>query len=223
MNQVASVESPLLSMQRKNRTREITIHDPRAAAVFTRSPLRRILLQFAAQPRNLAEVAGALGLDLKQLHHAVTKLCRLGLVEVVAEQARAGRAIKLYQCSSASYFIPTRVAPEPFSRGLAKELQEAIARDAAAALEGMAFTLDDQGRVAGRMVQRKGAKTAAPLDSWRILRLSAAQAQQLKEELGAVLDRWQGETDRKGAVYLVHTGMARRLDGSGATDNPGAD
>jgi hypothetical protein len=59
--------------------------------------------------------------------------------------------------------------------------------------------------------------------AWRILRLSARQAQQLKEELGAVLDRWQAKAEGQGVVYLVHAGMARRLNNSGATDNPGAD
>lgn len=206
-------------MQHDSRSRQFTIRDPRAAAVFTQSHLRRILLQFAEQPRSIAEVAGELDIDLKQLHHAVTKLCRLGLVEVVEERQRAGRKIKLYRCAGQSYFIPCAVTPAPFSQGLAKELQSAIARDVAATAEGMEFWLDAQGRVSGRMVQKRGA-ASPPLDSWRILRLSAPQASLLKQELTKVLDRFQNDAGVGGQVYLVHTGMARRPDHIGATDNP---
>jgi hypothetical protein len=205
-------------MQQEALSRQVTISEPRAAAVFTDSHLRRILLQFAGQPRGMAEVASELALDIKQLHHAVTKLHRLGLVEVVEERQRAGRSIKLYQCSGSSYFIPNRAAPVPFSRGLAKELQSAIERDAAATIEGMVFYLDPQGRVSGQWVEKPAARQA-PLDSWRILRLSPAQARALKQELGEVLDRFQKLADASGTVYLVHTGMARRLEHSGATDN----
>ena len=206
-------------MQHDSRSRLFTIRDPRAAAVFTQSFLRRILLQFAGQPRGIAEVAGELAVDLKQLHHAVTKLHRLGLLEVVEERPRAGRSIKLYRCAGERYFIPCELTPVPFSRGLAQELQGAIARDVSATAQGMEFWLDAQGRVSGRMVPRRGTGMP-PLDSWRILRLSTTQASLLKQELTAVLDRFQNEEGGGGQVYLVHAGMARRPDHVGATDNP---
>lgn len=206
-------------MQHETRSRQFTIRDPRAAAVFTQSPLRRILLQFAGQPRGVAEVAADLSIDLKRLHHAVTKLYRLGLLEVVEERPRAGRSIKLYRCAGDSYFIPGEVTPATISGGLAKELQGAIARDVAATTVGMEFWLDAQGRVSGRMVPRRGA-AMPPLDSWRILRLSASKAALLKQALTQVLDRFQNEADVGGQVYVVHAGMARRPDHVGATDNP---
>ena len=103
--------------------------------------------------------------------------------------------------------------------GPAKELQSAIARDAAATVEGMVFTLDAVGRVSGHVVEKPSAGLS-PLDSWRILRMSVSQASRLKKELAQVLDRFQREADAKGHVYLVHTGMAQRLNHVGATDNP---
>lgn len=186
--------------------------------MFTHSRSRRILLQFAAEPRSVGEVARALAIDLKQLHHAVTRLCRLGLLQVVDERKRAGRQIKLYRCAADSFFIPAAVAPAPFSLGLARELQEAIVRDAATSVKGMTFSLDTEGRVAGKVIEMPGAGTP-PLDSWRILRLNATQARRLKQEMRKVLDRFQAEPASGGQVYLVHAGMARRLDHWGATDN----
>ncbi len=84
---------------------------------------------------------------------AVTKLLRLGLVGVAQERQRAGRSIKLYQCTGQSYFIPSAAAPVPFSRGLAKELQCAIERDAAASIDGIVFYLDPEGRVSGQWIE----------------------------------------------------------------------
>ncbi len=46
-----------------------------------------------------------------------------------------------------------------------------------------------------------------------------ARARQLKQALAEVLDRFQADADEGGEVYLVHTGMARRPDHEGATDN----
>lgn len=194
------------------------IRDPRAAAVFTQSNWRRVLLQFARTPRALSEVARDLDMDLRHLHHFVTRLHRLGLVQVVAERKRGGRGIKLYRCTGESYFIPAAAVPAPFSRGLAKELRSAIERDAATSIEGMVFSLDPQGRVAGTWVEKPNVR-AAPMDSWRILSLNVAQAKQLKQELAEVLDRYQGAAEPRAEVYLVHVGMARRPDHVGATDN----
>lgn len=158
-------------------------------------------------------------MDLKQLHHAVTKLYRLGLLTVVEERERAVRRIKLYPCAGERNFIPCDVAAVPFSQGLAKELQGAIARDVAATAEGMEFWLDAEGRVSGRIVPKRSTGML-PLDSWRILRLSPAKARLLKQELTELLDRFQNEPGTGEQVYLVHAGLARRLDHVGATDNP---
>ncbi len=216
------MQHEILSRHTGNERNQVTIRDPRAAAVFAHSNLRRILLQFARRPRGVADVANELDVDLKQLHHAVTRLCRLQLLKVVQERKRAGRSIKLYQCTGQSYFIPIAAAPEHFSKGLAKELYDAIARDAASAVDGMVFSLDAQGRVSGRAVERHGAR-AVLMDSWRILRLSASAARQLKQELAKVLDRFQNQASSGEQVYLVHAGMARRLGHRGAIDNPALD
>jgi hypothetical protein len=197
----------------------ITIQDPRAAAVFAQSHLRRILLQFAGQPRSLADVSRALPIDIKPLHRMVSKLHRLGLLKVTAEQKRAGRPIRLYQAAAQRFFIPAAATSVPISNGLVQELREALSQDAAIAVKGMVFSLDDDGRVTGEVVARPGA-AFVPLDSWRILRLSAARAAQLKQELVSVLDRFQTETDPNGQVYLIHAGMARRRKHLGSTDNP---
>ena len=205
-------------MKDTNMSSAITLQDPRATAVFSQSHLRRILLQFAAQPRSIAEVAKDLQLDIKQLHQMVSKFHRLGLLVVTEERKRAGRAIRLYQAAAQRFFIPVAATPGLFSRGLAKELRKALAHDAAVAVKGMLFALDEDGRVIGEVVETPGV-AFVPMDSWRILRLSTARAAQLKQEMLKVLDRFQNELDTGGQVFLVHAGMARRREHRGATDN----
>jgi len=209
-------------MQASKRSSSLTIDDPRSAAVFGQSQLRRTLLQFARGPRSIAEVARESGLDLQRTHRAVTRLHGLGLLVVVEERRRAGRAIRLYEAAARRFFIPAAAMPASFSLGLALELREALDRDAAAAVRGMEFWLDDDGRVSGRIVAQPGAGFV-PMDSWRILRLSASRATQLQRELADVLDRFQREAGGAGAagsIYLVHTAVARRLEQVGAIDNP---
>jgi hypothetical protein len=205
-------------MEYRNMSSQVTVQNPRAAAVFTQSYLRRILLQFAAQPRSIAEVANELQIDIKQLHQIVSKFHRLGLLIITEQRQRAGRAIRFYQASAERFFIPAAATPALFSRGLAKELREALSRDAAIAVKGMLFSLDDDGRVLGQVVENPGA-AFVPLDSWRILRLSASRAAELKQEIFSLLDRYQNEIESSGQVFLIHAGMARRLEHRGATDN----
>lgn len=205
-------------MQDQHASRELTVDHPRAAAVFVQSHLRRILLQFAGRARSMAEVALALQMTLKRLHPLVLRLHRLGLLEVAEVRPRAGRAVRLYRTTAERFYIPARAVSASYSRGLVNELQLALARDAALAVDGMQFWLDDQGRVSGRFVERPGAGFA-PLDSWRILRLSAARAAELKQELGKVLDAFQALSEEEGQVYLVHAALARRHDHEGASDS----
>lgn len=195
----------------------ITIDDSRAASVFAQSHLRRTLLQFARQPRSIAEVAAELRIDIKQLHHRVKRFLTLGLLVVIEERKRSGRPIRLYQAAAQRFFIPANESVQ-FSQGLAKELRESIARDAAISVQGMEFSLDDDGRVFGQMIVRQNA-SFVPMDSWRILKLSPASAAKLKQAMVQVLDCFQDEADTGGQVYLVHAGMARRPEHSGAVDN----
>jgi hypothetical protein len=206
-------------MKHVNVSSEITIRDPRATAVFVQSHLRRILLQFAHQPRGVAEVANELQIDIRQLHQMVGKFHRLGLLVITEERKRAGRAIRLYQAAANRFFIPVAATPASFSRGLERELRLALDMDTAAGVEGMWFALDADGRVVGEVVKKTGA-TFVPLDSWRILRLSLERAAQLKQEMLNVLDRFQGDSEPGGQVFLAHAGMARRREHRGVTDNP---
>lgn len=97
------------------------ITDERAAAALSDPMLRRLVLSFVQVPRSIGEIAAESQIDIKRLHHHVTRLCQIGLLKVVGKRRRPGRAIKLYGASAEAFFIPFEVAPELFTEGLSRE------------------------------------------------------------------------------------------------------
>ena len=85
---------------------------------------RDVLGLFITQPRSVGQVAALTGLALKRVHYLATRFVALGLLEVVDEQARKGRAVKRYQSTAPSFYIPFAALPT------ADLLEHAQARDA---------------------------------------------------------------------------------------------
>lgn len=195
-----------------------TVRDPAAAAIFTNSRLRRILMLFAGEPRSVSEAAIASGIGLKQLHHHVRKLVGLGLLEVVAERRRAGRPLKLYRSRGTSFFIPEEIAPKPFHEELAVELRHCLAAANRRASRGMLLSLSEGGQPLASMLTEEH---SAPdgVEMWRILRLTSDEVRALRGEMRAVLDRFERATSGRGNVYLVHGAIARRGCDAGSADN----
>jgi hypothetical protein len=194
------------------------VRDPAAAAVFTSSRQRRMLMLFATRPRTISEAAAASGIELKSLHHHATKLCRLGLLEVVGERSRAGRPLKLYRTTGDSFFIPEHAAPKPFFAELAAELRECLATANCREGRGMLFTLGADGQPLARLMVDDEASREG-IEMWRILRLTGEELVSLRDELRAVVDRYEQKTAGRGAAYLVHQAIALRRRHSGSVDN----
>jgi hypothetical protein len=195
------------------------IGDRKSAAIFTDSNLRRLLLLFAAKPRSITQVAELVGRDVKRLHYLVTKLCALGLLKVAEQRKRGGRPIKLYQTVAPAFFIPLDMMPEHYSNGLAHEMMHCVSADAATSVAGISFTADSEGRPVGQVIEIDAPPIPAPLDSWRVLRLSKQQFLALKADMLALLDRYQSSSQGSGEIYLVHAAAARRIKESASLDN----
>jgi hypothetical protein len=55
---------------------------------------------------------------------------------------------------------------------------------------------------------------------WRVLRLNRAEAATLRNDMTALLNRYQATAGANGGdVFLVHAAIARRRDQSGSVDN----
>lgn len=205
------MEDPFLSRAR-------IVDDPRAAAIFGESTLRRMVLALAARPRSIGELARDSGMELRRLHYHVGRFCSLGLVEVAERRARAGRPVKIYRASAEAFFIPHEVAPVHFTEGLARELRSLLADDADRSGAGVLLHPGHGAEPIARMVRRREER-ASTAEMWRLLRLSPAAAEALAAELSALLDRYGRSGDGRGDVYLVHTALARRRGESFSVDN----
>lgn len=199
-------------------SRALRVTDARAAGALGDPMLRRLTLGFVGRARSLSEVAASSGLELKRLHHHVTRLCRLGLLEVVGGRPRRGRAIKLYQAAADSFFISSEIAPELFTEPLARELREAIRQREIRSGGGMLlYTGKDGAPLMRPVLDDAGSATAT--EFWKVLRLDAAQAARLRDDLKRLLDRYASQPNSRGKPYLVHAAVAQRSAPTVSVDN----
>lgn len=195
------------------------IRDPAVAAAFANSRLRRLLMVFASEPLSLTEASARANFDLKRLHYHVGRLSKLGLIEICAVRARAGRPIKLYRAVRDTFFIPEELFSRPFGEELSAELREGLGADSSRAARGLLLTVGRDGEPVGRVVKRHD-EPVESFELWRVLKLSSADIARLRSEIDAVLRRFQSNSSGRSQVYLIHAAAARRKDQSGPVDNP---
>ena len=175
------------------------------------------MLWFTRSPKSLAQAAAELGMNLQRLHYHVGRLTALGLLQVVEHRPRAGRAIKLYRASYDSFFIPDHIAPRGFSDALRDELHEALDDDLGHAGGGLLFTAARNGSARGRRV---GGGSAHSVEMWRVLALTPTAYAGLRDEMNALLNKYQRRAEAPGATpYLVNATLARRSSPEGIADN----
>ena len=194
------------------------ISDARAAAALSNPMLRRLVLTFSRQPRSIGEISAQTGIELRRLHHHVTRLCRMGLLRIDCERPRRGRPVKLYRASAESYFIPYEVATELLTEPLSRELRGRIRSENLKSEDGVLLTTDEDGVPLMRPVSSEGAAKRA-MEFWLILRLDPAEAKGLERDLKELLDRYAGRTTGHGKPYLVHAALAQRLAETVSVDN----
>ena len=88
-----------------------TVTDPVQARLLTDPKSKAFFKPFLARERSVAQAAELLGANVNTVLYRVKTLVRAGLLQVVDERRRAGRAIKLYRSAHDAYFIPFRHTP----------------------------------------------------------------------------------------------------------------
>ena len=190
-------------------TRPLRIEAPDQVAVFLDSKRRRILVSFMGRERSLSEAAAALAIPLNLLAYHVGRLLRLGLLQVVREQKRAGRPIRYYRAAADSFLIPAAAMGRRVGDGLTAELRSALDRaDPLSGASDMLVVLDEAGKP--RLERRGGNLDADACEYWRVLTLDRDQARLLTRDLRALLRRYEGTPGRGKRPYLAHVGLARR-------------
>lgn len=91
--------------------RWLTVTDPNQARALTDPAVLKYLEPFIARERTIKQVADELKLNLEAIYYQVKQLERLGLLTVVRQEARAGRATRIYSAVADGFFIPNRAEP----------------------------------------------------------------------------------------------------------------
>ncbi|HYN46940.1 MAG TPA: hypothetical protein VES64_09640, partial [Allosphingosinicella sp.] len=184
-------------------TRPMRIEAPDQVAIFLDSKRRRILVSFMGRERSLSEAAAALAIPLNLLAYHVGRLLRLGLLQIVREQKRAGRPIRYYRAAADSFLIPAAAMGRRVGDGLTAELRTAIERaDTLSGASDMLVVLDEAGKP--RLERRGGTVDADACEYWRVLILDRDQARLLTRDLRALLRRYEGTPGRGKRPYLAH-------------------
>lgn len=87
------------------------VHSAALAALLVDPGSRHYYSPFLARTRSVGEAAQELGCGLDTLLYRVKTFLKAGLLEVVGERRRAGRAVRLYRTVHDAYFIPHAVTP----------------------------------------------------------------------------------------------------------------
>lgn len=85
--------------------------DQTQARFLTDPAKKRFLLPFLARERRIAEAAADVGCSINRMLYQVRTLVDCGLVRVLREEPRAGRAIRVYRSVHDAYFIPFAATP----------------------------------------------------------------------------------------------------------------
>jgi hypothetical protein len=136
------------------------------------------------------------------LHYHLSHCLRLGLVEIVREQRRAGRAVKYYRAAAKSFFVPAELIVEMPGTAMNLKLRELLDLTLARSLEGLNFRHDGQrpraDLVADPALQR------GTVELWLDVGLTSTDAAELASELQAVADRFRARADAAAPRHLVH-------------------
>jgi hypothetical protein len=85
--------------------------EPLAAKLLVDDEAREVLGAFLGRSRSAQEAASDLGRDLDSVLYRVKRLLQAGLLVVVEERSRGGRAIKIYRSPFERWFVPFEALP----------------------------------------------------------------------------------------------------------------
>ncbi len=88
-----------------------TVTDPVQARLLTEPVSKEFFKPFLAHERSASEAADILKAGLNTTLYRIKTLLKAGLLQVVREVPRKGRAVKVYRSVHDAYFVPFRCTP----------------------------------------------------------------------------------------------------------------
>jgi len=87
-------------------TSALTVTTVETAALLTDPSRQRFLIPFIGRDCTVAQAAGELEVALNSLLYRVKRFQAVGLLQVVREEKRAGRAVKVYRSVADAFYVP---------------------------------------------------------------------------------------------------------------------
>lgn len=173
-----------------------------AAAIFASARQRLIVQLLINAELSLGALAQATQMPMSLLHYHVSKCLAAGLIQVIREQRRAGRAIKYYRATAKSFFVPTGYIATLPGTGLAQQLRDSLEQNLAQTLSGVEFTHDGQSPLT--YLRKEVARRGVAVELWLDIGLSSADSEELFATLQSVADRFRARASGSDPRYLVH-------------------
>ena len=196
------------------------ISNASTAALLLNPAKSQYLERLMQREWTVAALSADLAHDLSSVHYHVGQLVRHGLVCVTRTQKRAGRAVKHYRASAASFFVPFALTDFEtllaFWQAILEPSHTAFVRKLVAVAErrnsypqswGVLLECD---ALSGLKLRSEPRPTITPTDpvSWLSeddLHLTHSQARALQLELKAVIAKYQRLSGPNG--YTVRAGL----------------
>lgn len=197
------------------------IEHPAAARVLLDAESRRWFRPFFAQSCTVAEAARSLGEKPNSVLYRVRQWLGLGLLEIVAEETRRGRTVRLYRSVAEAFFVPHRITTSedllelqrllngPYIERIYQGLMEVA--QAHTPDWGVRFDPPQDGPIRITAVPDPSGKAASEPAAlapslWSIvpeLRLEPEDAQSMRQELLEVLAKYRRKNGRKAYIFCA--------------------
>ena len=216
------------------------VTDPEAANLLTDPAQLELLEPFFRGDVVLGELAKELGVKLNTLLYRVNKLVDLGLVEVVREEPRRGKPVKIYRAAAGAFFVPfestTSVSLGGLLGSMTEEGERLFYRELARGLQtfapswGLRVVLNNQKQLAIVMSTSQGGYTEEFTDAFfgpaapalylgdGALTLDFATAKRMQRELFELFRRYTNEQKAGGQRYAYRLGLTPVVDDSREKD-----
>lgn len=216
--------------------KQFTITSEKAARALTDLEAVRRLEPFMKRERALRDAAEELGLKIPSLLYHVNKFTELGLLEVVREVPRRGRAVKMYRSTAEAFFVPFHLTPSETLGRMLSNLSAAgearFHREAARALQadtpvwGLYLTRGHDGHVEIVLAPSDRGYTQNYQDAFfgpdapavfcgdGQVRLDFEAAKAFQKDLVDLFKRYRQQDTGKGQLYAYRLGLTPLYDDS---------
>ncbi len=185
----------------------LTIHDRAAAAVFGAATQARIVQTLIPAELSLSALSRVTQLQLSLLHYHIERFVKLGLVEVIRVERRAGRPVKHYRATARSFFVSSELLAKLPGVEMAGRLRHALDRNQVRTVEGINFTHDGD-RPCVYLVKSPDSQANA-LELWLDIGLTNDDAAAFIADMRALADRYRPQGRDDMPRYLVHMAAVR--------------